>query len=279
MGRAPSATLVPDRGPGAGTRRGWELGAQAGLSLHPSNRFRLCPALQHSGRMGVQSRGGAQQSPYQGRGFCLPLPLSTSWSSGVAASLHPASTAPLLHSPNCSSLNPTALYSESHVPAPCSPVSPHPAALSGHILLPVVPHPATLSTHILLPVFPHPASYGRASRILQPCIPISCIPAAAYPTALHLCIPQLFPCISCVCSSVSSHPTTHSPIFPHPNPTSHSPVVLHPTALDPAALHPYSPCPHTPTSLQPTANIPSSHLPTARIPQPFNLAAPSTPPF
>lgn len=142
--------------------------------------------------------------------------------------LHPATTTRIARPPAA----PPAPSPELPVPASRSAVSLHPAAPSGHILLPVVPHPAALATHILLPVFPHPASYSRASRILQPCVPVSCIS-----TAMHSHSPQ--PCTSAPHSPVSlplvcmqlSNPTSHSPTFC-------GTIVLHPRAVNSTALHP-----------------------------------------
>lgn len=184
--------------------------------------------------------------------------------------LHPSPTARTARPPAA----PTAPSPELPVPASRSAVSLHPAAPSGHILLPVVPHPAALSTHILLPVFPHPASYSRASRILQPCVPVSCIS-----TAVRSHRPQ--PCTSAPHSPVSlplvcmqlSNPTSHSPTFC--NTLSHSPIVLHPRAINPTALQParfgptslqfasHRPVPSQPypAALHPTAPCPCNHLP------------------
>lgn len=180
--------------------RAVEWGPKPGCSLVPAEGS---GSAQHSSAVGEGGYMGWEPL-CQGWGFRLPLPRGTAHS--------PCSPASRIHSPHlCRPNHPlqklTAPYPGSHIPTPRSPVSLHPAALSGHILLPVVPHPAAPFTHILLPVFPHPASYSRASRILQPVFP--------YPASLQLRTPQ--PCISAsrslvlvymqLCILTSSHPT------------------------------------------------------------------------
>lgn len=168
--------------------RAGERGPKPGCSLVPAEGS---GSAQHFSAVGQW--GYMEWEPLcQGWGFCLPLPLGT-----VHSLCFPASRihSPQLCRPNHPSQKLTAPYPASHIPTPRSPVSLHPAALSGHILLPVVPHPAAPFTHILLPVFPHPASYSRASLILQPVFP--------YPASLQLCTPQ--PCISASRSPVSLH--------------------------------------------------------------------------
>lgn len=186
-------------------------------------------ALQHSRRMGVQS---------QGWGSCTPLPLSTARSLVclIPCIPHPqprTSAASIAHSQT----------QQSRILSPMS-LQPCVSASCCHILLPVVPHPAAPSTHILLPVFPHPASYSCVSRILQPCIPISCILTAVYPTALYSA--SRSPISLCfayrqLCILTSHNPQPHIPTSS--SIISHSPVALHPTVLDFKALNPYIPHP------------------------------------
>lgn len=202
-----------------------------------------CPVLWCRGERGCKAPGKC------GTRFCLL--------GCLIPCIPPRSPAPLqpkILSPN---LCPAAPDPEPPVPASRSPVSLHPAAPAGHILLPVAPHPAAPSTHILLPVFPHPASYARVPRILQPRIPASCISPAACSR-----IPQ-----------PSLHPRIPQPRCPTSyNTKSHRLVALRPAALGPTARHPCSQHPLVPhpqglpaTNL--TAHIPQLPVPAALYPQ------------
>lgn len=225
VGRAPLGNAAPEWGPGAGTRKGWGMGTQAGLS--PCPHVRLSTAAQ-------QENGGSKP----GLGIVHPTAPQHSPVPGVPDSLHPhpqprTSAASIAHSQT----------QQSRILSPMS-LQPCVSASCCHILLPVVPHPAAPSTHILLPVFPHPASYSCVSRILQPCIPISCILTAVYPTALYSA--SRSPISLCfayrqLCILTSHNPQPHIPTSS--SIISHSPVALHPTVLDFKALNPYIPHP------------------------------------
>lgn len=194
VGRAPLGNAAPEWGPGAGTRKGWGMGTQAGLS--PCPHVRLSTAAQ-------QENGGSKP----GLGIVHPTAPQHSPVPGVPDSLRPASTAPHLCSLNRPFPNPAVPYPESHVPA----------ALCLCILL---PYPASRSPASCSSVYPYPASRVPTSRILQLCIPH---PAALYSHILHphscvphspvFCIPQ--PHFTVFCIQAALYPHIPQPTAPY----------------------------------------------------------------